>query len=63
MFLFSFFVFLVRREHSNKRIIIITIIVHVLLVANRVEYSMRSGPEINGKPHFFLANLTRQGRP
>src|SRR6266480_756420 len=54
VFIFLFY-FVLRREHSNKRIIISTISVHVLLVANRVDERSRSGPEINGKSHFFLA--------
>src|SRR5947208_248432 len=36
MFLFSYWMVLsLRREHSNKRVIIITASVHILLVANR----------------------------
>src|SRR5882724_3778415 len=55
------FVFLwLRREHSNKLIIIITFSVHVLLVANRAYESIKKGPEINGKARFFLSYLTRQ---
>jgi len=52
------FVFLrLRREHSNKRIIIITFSVHVLLVANRAGKCNSSTAEINTEHHFFLSDL------
>src|SRR6266851_664377 len=53
-----FLVFLLsRREHSSKRIIIITISVHVLLVANRADECISLGPGIKGKGHFLLSDL------
>src|SRR6266404_560105 len=54
---FIFCLSLLRREHSNKRVIIITDSVHVLLVANRSGNSNRHSVLINPKCHFFLSDL------
>src|SRR2546425_10129753 len=54
---FIFCLSLLRREHSNKRVIIITDSVHVFLVANRSRDFNRPSVLINPKCHFFLSDL------
>src|SRR5439155_4424930 len=61
VFMFGFS--LLRREHSNKRVIIISFSVHVLLVANRIGKSNSSMAEINTQHQIFLSDLDPTASP